>query len=101
MNDLERLNQLLDWYAIKRKYISGIILTMIGVFTLIIGLIVLFFLFPDQVIYHYNVIIYNGPFIRLCLEITITSIGGLLLLIGMPLFIINTIKRNKLTISKF
>lgn len=96
MHDLEKIDQLLGWYAIKRKYLSGIIFTIIGTFTLIVGLIVLFYCFPDQIVYHYNVMVYNGPLIRLYVKITMFGIGGLLLFIGLPLLIINTIKKKKL-----
>ncbi len=96
MNDSEKIDQLLGWYGIKRKYISGIILTIIGTFTLTVGLIVVYYLFPDGIIYHYHVIVYNGPLIKLYVEFTMLSIGGLLFLIGSPLLIINTIKKKKL-----
>ena len=96
LSDSEIIDQLLGWYDIKRKYISGIILMIIGTFILIIGLIVLFYFFPNQIVYHYNVIVYNGPLIRLYVKITIGGIGGLLLLVGLPLLIINTIKKKKL-----
>ncbi len=95
MKDLGKTNHLLGWHSIKRKYISGIIVAIIGIFILIVGSIVLYYLFPDHIVYHYNVIIYNGPFFRLCLEIIVVSVGGLLLLIGLTLFIINTIKKQK------
>jgi len=97
LNDLEiKIEQLLGWYSIKRKYISGLILTVIGSFVLIVDLIALVYIFPGHIVYHYNVIVYNGPFIRLCVGITMGGIGGLLLLIGLPLLIINTIKKKKL-----
>ena len=96
MNETEKINQLLGWYSIKRKYISGLVLTVIGIFVLIVDLIVLLYLFPDHIVYHYNVIVYNGALIRLYVGITMGGIGGLLLLIGLPLLIINTKKKKKL-----
>jgi hypothetical protein len=97
LNDLElEINQLLSWYGIKRKYISGVVLTVIGLFFLIAGLIVLFYPFPDQLIYHYDVLIYNGALIRVYGVVGITIAGGLLLLIGLPLLIINTKKKKQL-----
>jgi len=96
LNDLERINQLLGWYSIKRKYISGLVLTVIGTFVLIVDLIGLLYIFPDQIVYHYNVIVYNGPLIRLYVGIIMGGIGGLLLLIGLPLLIINTKKKKSL-----
>ncbi len=97
MNDLEReIDQLLGWYSIKRKYISGLVLTVIGTFVLIVDLIGLLYIFPDQIVYHYNVIVYNGPLIRLYVGIIMGGIGGLLLLIGLPLLIINTKKKKSL-----
>jgi len=96
LNDLERINQLLGWYSIKRKYISGLVLTVIGTFVLIVDLIGLLYIFPGGIVYHYNVIVYNGPLIRLYVGIIMGGIGGLLLLIGLPLLIINTKKKRKL-----
>jgi len=96
LNDLERINQLLGWYSIKRKYISGLVLTVIGTFVLIVDLIGLLYIFPGGIVYHYNVIVYNGPLIRLYVGIIMGGIGGLLLLIGLPLLIINTKKKKKL-----
>jgi len=97
LNDLEReIDQLLGWYRIKKKYISGLVLTVVGIFVLIVDLIVLFYLFPDQIVYHYNILVYNGASIRLYVGITMGGIGGLLLLIGLPLLIINTKKKKKL-----
>ena len=96
MNDLERINQLLGWYSIKRKYISGLVLTVIGTFVLIVDLIGLLYIFPRGIVYHYNVIVYNGPLIRLYVGIIMGGIGGLLLLIGLPLLIINTKEKKKL-----
>jgi len=97
LNDLEReIDQLLGWYSIKRKYISGLVLTVIGTFVLIVDLIGLLYIFPGGIVYHYNVIVYNGPLIRVYVGIIMGGIGGLLLLIGLPLLIINTKKKKKL-----
>ena len=97
MNELEReIEYLLGWHAIKRKYISGLVLTVIGAFILIAKIILLQNFLPHYVTYHHSVIVYNGPLIRLYVGITMGSIGGLILLIGLPLLIINTIKKNKL-----
>ncbi|GAH33248.1 unnamed protein product [marine sediment metagenome] len=97
LNDLEReIDQLLGWYSIKRKYISGLVLTVIGTFVLIVDLIVLRYIIPGGIVYHYNVIVYNGPLIRLYVGIIMGGIGGLLLLIGLPLLIINTKKKKSL-----
>ena len=97
LNDLEReIDQLLGWYVIKRKYVSGLVLTVIGTIVLIVDLIVLLYPFPDQIIYHYNVIVYNGALIRLYVGIIMGGIGGLLLLIGLPLLIISIKKKKKL-----
>jgi len=96
LNDLERINQLLGWSSIKRKYISGLVLTVIGTFVLIVDLIGLLYIFPGGIVYHYNVIVYNGPLIRFYVGIIMGGIGGLLLLIGLPLLVINTKKKKKL-----
>jgi hypothetical protein len=96
VNNLERIDPLLGWYKIKRKYISGIVLTIAGSFILIIGLTFLHYFFPDHIVYHYDVKVYNGPLLKLYGEIVILSLGGLLFLIGLPILIINTIKKKKL-----
>ncbi|MFW9877577.1 MAG: hypothetical protein ACFFG0_31205, partial [Candidatus Thorarchaeota archaeon] len=99
LNDLEReIDQLLDWYAIKRKYIFGLVLTVIGTSILIIDLILLIYPSPDRTVYHYNVLIYNGALIRLYVGITMGCLGGLLLLIGLPILIFTTKKKKKLSI---
>jgi len=98
LNDLEKINRFLGWYSIKRKYISGLVLTVVGTIILIVDLIGLLYIFPDQIVYHYNVIVYNGPLIRLYVGIILGGIGGLLLLIGLSLLIINTKKKKKLII---
>ena len=96
LNDLEKeIEYLLGWYGIKRKYISGIALTVIGIVFLIVGFILLFYLIPG-LYYYYNILVYKGPIIRLYVGITMGGIGGLLLLIGLPLLIINTKKKKKL-----
>jgi len=87
--------QLIGWDNINRKYISGLILTVIATIVLIADLIALVII-PGDIIYHYSVLVYNGPFIRLCVGITMGGIVGLLLLIGLPLLIINTLKKKKL-----
>ncbi|MFX1490299.1 MAG: hypothetical protein ACFFBI_14200 [Promethearchaeota archaeon] len=88
--------QLSSWHNLRRKYISGIILTSLGTFLLIRGLMIVYYFFPDMIVYHYDVIVYNGTLIKLYVEIVILSLGGLLILIGLPLLIINTIKKKKL-----
>ncbi|MFX1477850.1 MAG: hypothetical protein ACFFCI_06935 [Promethearchaeota archaeon] len=96
-NNLEKIDhQLLGWHNIKRKYISGIIITSVGTNLLIVGLMIVYYFFPDLIVYHYDVIVYNGTLIKLYVEIVILSLGGLLFLIGLPLLIINTIKKKKL-----
>ena len=99
LNDLEReIEQLLGWYGIMRKYISGLVLTVIGTLVLIVDLIVLLYPFPDKIVYHYNVLVYNGELIRLIrlyVGIAMGGIGGLLLLIGLPLLIFNAKKKKK------
>jgi len=97
LNDLEReIDQLLGWYSIKRKYISGLVLTVIGTVVLIVKLIMLFYLFPDYIAYYHSVIVYNGNLIRSYVGITLGGIGGFLLLIGLPILIIYTKKKKKL-----
>jgi len=97
LNDLEsEIEYLLGWYSIKRKYNSGLALMVIGTFILIVKLILLQNIFPYRTVYHHDVMVYNGTLIRLYVGITMGSIGGLLLLIGLPLLIFYTIKRKKL-----
>ena len=97
LNDLEReIEYLLGWYGIKRKYNTGLVLTVIGTFTLIVKIILLQNIFPYGIIYHHDIIVYNGTLIRLYVGIGMGSIGGLFLLIGLPLLIFYTMKRNKL-----
>ena len=97
LNDLEsEIEYLLGWYGIKRKYNFGLILTVIGTFTLIVKIILLQNIFPYGIIYHHDIIVYDGTMIRLYVGIVMGSIGGLLLLIGLPFLIIYTRKKNKL-----
>ncbi|MBY8990688.1 MAG: hypothetical protein KGD58_08050 [Candidatus Lokiarchaeota archaeon] len=97
MNDLEReIDQLLGWYGIKRKYVSGLCLTVAGIFVFIVKLILLYSLLPNYIAYDHGVLIYNGTMIRFYVGIIMGCIGGLLLLIGLPLLIINTKKKKKL-----
>jgi len=96
LNDLEKeIEYLLDWHGVKRKYISGIVLTGIGIVVLIVDFILLFSLIPG-LYYYYNILVYNGPIIRLYVGITMGGIGGFLLLIGVPLLINTTIKKKQL-----
>jgi len=97
LNDLEsEVEYLLGWYAIKRKYISGLALTVIGTVILIVKIILLQNIFPHGIVYHHEVIVYNGTLIKLYVGIIMGSIGGFLLLIGLPLLIIYTKKKNRL-----
>ena len=97
LNDSEReIEYLLGWYAIKRKYISGLALTVIGTFILIAKIMLLQNFFPHYIAYHHGALVYDGPLIRLYVGMTMGGIGGLLLLIGLPLLIIYNKKRNKL-----
>jgi len=97
LNGLEReIDQLLGWYLIKRKYVSGLVLTVIGTFILIIKLIMLRDFFPNYIAYHHDIIVYNGPLIRLYVGIIMGNIGVFLLLIGLPFFIINSKKKKNL-----
>ena len=60
MNGIDKkIEQSLGWYSIKRKYISGLILTVIGIFVLIVDLIALVYIIPGHIVYNYNVIVYN------------------------------------------
>lgn len=97
LNDLEsEVEYILGWYAIKRKYISGLALTVIGTVILIVKIILLQNIFPHGIVYHHEVIVYNGTLIKLYVGIIMGSIGGIFLLIGLPLLIIYTKKRNRL-----
>jgi len=97
LNALEReIEQLLGWYAIKRKYYSGLVLTVIGTFVLIVKIVILQIFFPNYIAYGQSVIVYNGTLMRLCVGIIMGSIGGLLLLLGLSLLILYTKKRKKL-----
>jgi len=97
LNELEReIESLLGWYGIKRKYISGLVLTVIGAFILIAKIIVLQNFFPHYIHYHHSVIVYNGSLIRLYVGITMGCIGGLLLLIGLPVLTIYNKQKNRL-----
>ena len=97
LNNLEReIDYLLGWYLIKRKYIIGVVLTVIGIFVLTIKIIMLRDFFPHYIHYHHGIIVYNGPLIRLYVGIIMGCIGSSLLLIGLPLLIIYTKKRNRL-----
>jgi hypothetical protein len=97
LNDLEsEIDFLLSWNEIKRKYLSGLVLTGTGIFVFIVKLILLQNFFPNYIVYHQSVIVYNGTLIRLYVGVTMGGLGGLLLLIGLPLLIIYSKKRNKL-----
>lgn len=97
LNDLEEeIEYLLGWNAIKRKYFSGIILTVIGLFVLFADLLVVSFLIPNRIVYSQNRIIYDGHLIKLFVGITMGGIGGLILLIGVPLLSITIKKKKKL-----
>jgi hypothetical protein len=97
MNELERdLDQIIGWYFIRKKYIFGLVLTIIGIFILIVKLILLRNFFPNYIAYQHDIIVYNGPLIRLYIGIIMGSIGSSLLLIGLPFFIINRKKKKKL-----
>ncbi|MBY8986740.1 MAG: hypothetical protein KGD65_16830 [Candidatus Lokiarchaeota archaeon] len=100
MNEIEReIDWLLGWYDIKRKYYIGLALTVLGTFILIVKIILLQQFLPYGVSYHHDVIVYNGDLIRLYVGVIMGSIGVFLLLIGLPLLIIYTSKKNKLGIS--
>ena len=97
MNDLEEeIEYLLGWYAIKRKYFAGIVLMVIGIVVLLVDLLVLSYLIPNRIVYSQNRIIYDGDLIRLYVGITMGGIGGLLLLMGLPLLFITIKKKKKL-----
>ena len=97
MNDLEEeIEYLLGWYAIKRKYFAGIVLTVIGIVVLLVDLLVISFLIPNQIVYRQNRIIYDGNIIKSYVGITMGGIGGLLLLMGLPLLFITIKKKKKL-----
>ncbi|HDZ16936.1 hypothetical protein LCGC14_0907100 [marine sediment metagenome] len=97
MNDLEEeIEYLLGWYAIKRKYFAGIVLMVIGIVVLLVDLLVLSYLIPNRIVYSQNRIIYDGDLIRLYVGITMGGIGGLFLLMGLPLLFITIKKKKKL-----
>ena len=97
LNNLEKeIEYLLGWHAIKRKYFSGITLTIIGLVVLLADLLVVSFLIPNRIVYSQNRIIYDGYLIKLYVGITMGGIGGFLLLIGAPLLINTTIKKKQL-----
>jgi hypothetical protein len=97
MNNLEReIDQLLGWYFIRRKYISGLVLTVTGMFVVIIKIVMLRDFFPNYVLYHLDILVYNGPLIRLYIGIIMGCIGSSLLLIGLPFLIINSMKKKNL-----
>ncbi|MFX1326085.1 MAG: hypothetical protein ACFE8N_14130 [Promethearchaeota archaeon] len=97
MNDLEReLDYLIGWHLIKRKYFFGLVLTLSGSLVLIIKLILLREFFPNYISYHQDMIVYNGPLIRLYIGTIMGSIGLSLLLIGLPILINYTKKKKAL-----
>ncbi|MFX0105780.1 MAG: hypothetical protein ACFE75_09835 [Candidatus Hodarchaeota archaeon] len=97
MNELEKdLDFLLGWYFIRKKYIFGLVLTVTGMFLVIIKVILLRNFFPNYIAYEQNEIVYNGPLIRLYIGIIMGSISGSLLLIGVPFFIIYRRKKKNL-----
>jgi len=97
MKELEsEIEYLLGWYGIKRNYNFGLALTVIGTVIMLVKIVLLQNIFPYGIVYHHDVIVYNGDLIRLYIGITMGSIGGLLLLIGLPLLIIYTKKKNRL-----
>ncbi|MFX1427146.1 MAG: hypothetical protein ACFFBE_11895 [Promethearchaeota archaeon] len=97
MKDLEKeIDQLIGWYFIKRKYTSGLVLTLIGSFVLIIKVILLLEFFPNYIAYSQDIIVYNGPLVRLYIGFIMGIIGTFLLLIGLPFFIINIKKKKNL-----
>ncbi|MHA2283094.1 MAG: hypothetical protein ACXAC5_19810 [Promethearchaeota archaeon] len=97
MNELEReIEYLIGWYGIKRKYNFGIAFTVIGILIVIIKLILLREFFPNYIAYHHDILVYNGPSIRLYIGIIMGSMGSSFLMIGLPLLIIYTKKKNRL-----
>ena len=97
MNELERdLDELIGWYLIRKKYIFGLVLTIIGIFLVIIKVILFRYFFPNYIAYEQNEIVYNGPVIRLYIGIIMGSISGASLLIGLPFFIIYRRKKKNL-----
>ena len=99
MNELDReIDQLLGWYGIKRKYVSGLCLTVAGIFVFIVKLILLYFLLPNYIAYDHGVIVYNGTMIRFYVSLIMGCIGGFFLLIGLPLLIYYNKMRIKLQI---
>lgn len=97
MNELERdLDYLLGWYFIRKKYIFGLVLTIIGISLVIVKVILLRNFIPNYIAYEYDEIVYNGPLIRLYIGVIMGSIAGSLLLIGLPFFIIYGRKKKKL-----
>jgi len=95
-NSESEIEYLLGWYGIKRKYYFGLALTVIGTFILLVKIVLLQHFIPYGVAYHHDVLVYNGDLIRMYVGYIMGIIGGVLLLIGLPLFIIYTKKRNKL-----
>jgi len=95
-NSESEIEYLLGWYGIKRKYYFGLALTVIGTVILLVKIVLLQHFIPYGVSYHHDVIVYNGDLIRMYVGYIMGIIGGVLLLIGLPLFIIYTKKRNKL-----
>jgi hypothetical protein len=96
LNELERdLDYLIGWYSIRKKYIFGLVLTIIGILILIIKLVLLRHVFPNNVAYEYNEIVYNRPLISFYIAVIMGSIASSLLLIGLSFLIIyNKIKKN-------
>ncbi|MFX1280707.1 MAG: hypothetical protein ACFFA3_15130 [Promethearchaeota archaeon] len=97
MKDLEKeIDQVIGWYFIKRKYTSGLVLIITGSLVLIIEVIMLVEFFPNYIVYDQDLIVYNGPLVRLYIELIMGSIGIILLLIGLPIFIIYNKKKKNL-----
>ena len=97
MNELDRdLDYLLGWYFIRKKYIFGLVLTIIGISLVVVKVILLRNFFPNQIAYEYDEIVYNGPLIRLYIGSIMGSIASSLLLIGLPFFIIYSRKKKNL-----
>ncbi|MFX1567361.1 MAG: hypothetical protein ACFFCV_03235 [Promethearchaeota archaeon] len=74
----------------------GLVLTITGIFLVVIKVILLRNFFPNYIAYEQDEIVYNGPLIRLYIGIIMGSISSSLLLIGLPFFIIYRRKKKKL-----
>ncbi|MHA2088253.1 MAG: hypothetical protein ACW972_08245 [Promethearchaeota archaeon] len=97
MTELDRkIEYLIGWYGIKRKYILGLALKVIGILIVIIKLILLRNFFPYYIAYQDDILVYNGPLIRLYVAIVMGSIGSSLFLVGLPIYIVNNKKKKNL-----